>query len=120
MSIARPWTEGENYTALQWSPHLAAIFGFEYLAQDKCQPGRSATLSEAARPEKDTCFYVNGGLQWRSANAGAGTSRKYVAQLLDGVGVFVGQRRGATRCVSGVCRQFPSFEGGRLEITSRF
>ena len=48
------------------------------------------------------------------------TSKKYVAQIFDTVGLFVGQRRGAIRCVSGVCRKFPPFEGARIEITSRF
>jgi hypothetical protein len=113
------WTEGENYTALQWSPHFAAIFGYEYLVKEQCQPGRSATLGQGARAEKSVCHFVNGGLQWRSAGSGAGVGKAF-AQLFDTVGVFVGQRRAALRCVSGVCRQFPPFEGARLEITSRF
>jgi hypothetical protein len=121
VSFVKPWTEGENYTALQWSPHLSGAFGVEYLMKDQCQPPRSGTLSAPARAEKDTCFYVNGGVQWRSGSAGEERpSTKYVAKLFDAVGLFVGQRRGATRCVSGVCRQFPPFEGARLEITSRF
>ena len=120
VSFAKPWNEGENYTALQWSPHLSAIFGFEYFAKDQCLPARSATQTQPARAQGDFCSYFNGGLQWRSAGAGEGTPRKYVAQLFDGVGLFVGQRRGAVRCVSGVCRQFPPFEGARIEITSRF
>jgi hypothetical protein len=115
------WTEGENYTALQWSPHLSAIVGYEYLAKGKCEPARSATLSQPTRAEKDFCNYVSGGLQWRSGSTWADTPRaKYVAQLFDTVNVFVGQRRPATRCVSGVCRQFPAFEGARVEVTSRF
>lgn len=121
VSFAKPWNEGENYTALQWSPHFSGAFGFEYLAKEKCQPGLSNTLSSPARPERDTCYYVNGGVQWRAGTAGEDRpSTKYVAKLLNSVGVFVGQRRGATRCVSGVCRQFPPFEGARLEVTSRF
>jgi len=35
------------------------------------------------------------------------------------VSLFVGQRRGALRCVSGVCRVFPAFEGARLDLTLR-
>ena len=120
MSFAKPWTEGENYAALQWSPHVSAILGVEYFLREQCIPARSATLSQAMRPESDACFYVNGGLQWRSGSTWAETPKKYIAQLFDGVGLFVGQRRGAIRCVSGVCRQFPAFEGARLEITSRF
>ncbi len=121
VSFVKPWNEGENYTALQWSPHLSAIVGYEYLAKQGCQPARSATLTQAARTQQDFCNYVNGGLPWRAGTAGADRpATKYVAQLFDAVNVFVGQRRGATRCVSGVCRQFPPFEGARLEITSRF
>jgi hypothetical protein len=40
--------------------------------------------------------------------------------LFDTINVFVGQRRGAIRCVSGVCRLFPPFEGAKFELTSRF
>ena len=34
--------------------------------------------------------------------------------------LFVGQQRGGLRCVSGVCRVFPAFEGARAELTLRF
>jgi hypothetical protein len=33
--------------------------------------------------------------------------------------LFVGQRRGAQRCVAGVCRVLPPFEGARLDFTLR-
>jgi hypothetical protein len=99
-----PWYEGENYTALQWSPHISAIVGYEYLIEPD--------------PESDDVnvnHYVNGGVQWKS-----GSHEKVWQQLFDTVQVFVGQRRGAVRCVSGVCRQFPPFEGAKIEIVSRF
>ena len=35
-------------------------------------------------------------------------------------GLFLGQRRGALRCVGGVCRVYPPFEGARLDATLRF
>lgn len=98
------WYEGENYTALQWSPHISAIFGYEYLTRKGCDDEGS-----------EVCHYVSGGFQWKS-----GSSEKVWQQLIDTVTVFVGQRRGAVRCVSGVCRQFPPFEGAKLEIVSRF
>jgi hypothetical protein len=102
---SRPWNEGENYLALRWAPHYAFIFGYEYLGRRGCQPD----------PDIDVCHYVSGGFQYRSA------SRDHAwEQLLDTVSIFVGQRRGAIRCVSGVCRQFPPFEGAKLELTSRF
>ena len=113
------WTEGENYTALQWSPYLSLIVGYEYLIRDQCQPGRSATLSKSARQEKDVCHFVNGGVQWRAGSAEHGAA-KALGQIFNSVSLFVGQRRGALRCVSGVCRLFPPFEGARLEVTSRF
>lgn len=36
------------------------------------------------------------------------------------VTAFVGQRQGGLRCVSGICRVFPPFEGARLDATVRF
>ncbi len=104
-SFADAWWEGENYTAVQWAPHVAGIFGYEYTNREGCAPGLSGTM----------CHYFNGGVQWRSLS-----SKSVLHQLFDTVGVFVGQRRGAVRCVSGVCRLFPPFEGARLEIVSRF
>ena len=103
---ADSWNEGENYTALQWSPHFAFIFGYEYTARSGCERGDQ---------DVRLCHYVNGGLQWKSAS-----TETVIHQLLDTVQLFVGQRRGAVRCVSGVCRQFPPFEGAKIEITSRF
>lgn len=98
-----PWTEGENYTALQWAPHFSFIFGYEYLARTGC------------RTNVDLCHYLSGGVQWRS-----GSSERFVERLFDTVSVFVGQRRGGIRCVAGTCKPFPPFEGARLEIVSRF
>jgi hypothetical protein len=121
VSFAKPWNEGENYTALQWSPHLSAVFGYEYFAKDGCEPFRYQTLSSGARAQQNFCNYVSGGLQWRAGSTWADKPRtKYVAQLFDAVNLFVGQRRGAIRCVNGSCRQFQPFEGARLEVTSRF
>jgi len=113
------WTEGENYTALQWSPHLSAVFGYEYRAQEGCQTAYED--ERGSHPKVDFCHYFNGGVTWRS-NAGEEGSKaeRVLGQLFNTVSVFVGQRRGALRCVSGVCRQFPPFEGAKLEITSRF
>src|SRR5262249_4524083 len=111
---------GENYIALQWSPHFSAIFGQEYVIKaagvdDACQPAVPGTARRPAQPGKNVCTFVNGGLQWRSHGKGGGAGMP-----VDPVAVFVGQRRPALRCVSGVCRQFPPFEGAKLELTSRF
>ncbi len=99
------WIEGDNYIALQWSPHLAAIFGHEYTSVPGCEPGK----------DRELCHLFSGGLQWKS-----GSKRTTLAQIVDTAQLFVGQRRGGLRCVSGVCRTFPPFEGARLELVSRF
>ncbi len=100
------WNEGENYLALKWAPHFALIFGTEYLGRQGCQPD----------PEAGTCLFFSGGFQFKS-----GASKDTFAHMLfDTINVFVGQRRGAIRCVSGVCRLFPPFEGAKFELTSRF
>ena len=101
-----PWWEGENYLALQWAPRLSAAFGFEYTSRPGCS--RDAEIG-------DFCFYTSGGLLWRGA-----ASDGVLGQVFNSVALFVGQRRAAIRCVSGVCRQFPPFEGARLEVVSRF
>lgn len=102
---ADAWNEGENYLALKWAPRLAFIFGFEYLGRRGCDPD----------PDTGTCFYFSGGAQYKSP-----TKDNALEMLFDTVNLFVGQRRGAIRCVSGVCRQYPPFEGVKLELTSRF
>lgn len=99
------WMEGENYLALQWSPHLSAVLGHEYSSQPGCAPGRDDEL----------CHFINGGLQWKSTPA-----QGVLGQIVDTAQLFVGQRRGGLRCVSGVCRKFPPFEGARLELVSKF
>jgi hypothetical protein len=105
-NYAQPWDQGEHYLALQWSPHIAAIFGYEYTAPPQgCVPEKNDSR----------CHYFNGGLQWKS-----GSSQTVLAQLVDTVQVFVGQRRPGLRCVSGVCRFFPAFEGARVDLISRF
>lgn len=100
------WWEGENYLALQWAPRLSAAFGFEYTSQPAC----SRNLKDG-----ETCFFASGGLVWRGAQ-----SDGVWGQVFNAVNLFVGQRRAAIRCVSGVCRLFPPFEGARLELISRF
>ena len=109
------WSEGENYTALQWSPHLSATFGYEYLVKEGCQVAIPAVAGRPEQPQKDVCHFLNGGVQWRSQASGG-----VWGKIFDTVGLFIGQRRGALRCVNGVCRQFPPFEGAKLELTSRF
>lgn len=110
-TYARSWNEGENYTALHWSPHLSAVVGYEYSTRPNCQPA----FAEQDEYKVVVCHYVSGGFTYRS-----GRSDTALSQIFNTVNLFVGQRRGAIRCVSGVCRLFPPFEGARLELVSRF
>lgn len=96
--LPNPWNEGENLLALNWAPHFAFIFGYEY----------------QTRPGLPT-HYFNGALQFRAKNRD-----KWYGMVFDQVLLFVGQRRSALRCVGGVCRVFPAFEGARFELVSRF
>jgi hypothetical protein len=85
-----PWLSGITTTGLQLGPSWNVTVGLEY---DQ-NPAFPAT-------------YVSGQL-------------RYNVSPSNNVSLFVGQQRGGLRCVSGVCRMFPPFEGARLESTFRF
>ena len=86
-----PWTEGNAYVALKWTPYLVASVGYEW-----------TTLQSAAA----THHFFNGSLQWNVTTASS-------------IRVFVGGSRGGLKCISGVCRVFPPFSGARLELVLR-
>lgn len=86
-----PWTEGNAYVALKWTPYLVATLGYEW-----------TTLQSTSR----THHYFNGGLQWNFTTSSS-------------IRVFVGGTRGGLKCISGVCRVFPPFSGARLELVVR-
>ena len=85
-----PWMEGQHLTGFDWAPHFSAAFGVEY---------------DTNPQTPDT--YFNGQISYKFTED---TS----------VALFAGQRRGALRCVAGVCRVFPPFEGARLDAVARF
>ncbi len=84
------WNEGENYVALKIAPRWTLTQGFEY------------TTFSGAPPT-----YLNGSLEYRFTPS-------------DNVRLFVGQQRAGLRCISGVCKMFPAYEGARIELTLRF
>ncbi len=96
--LAEPWSEGENLLALNYNPKWSVVFGLEY----QTRPGFPTS-------------YFNGAVQYRSKAGDA-----WHEKVFDAVRLFVGQRRAALRCVGGVCRVFPAFEGARLELVSEF
>lgn len=85
-----PWVEGENYAAIKVAPKWIFSQGFEY-------------LTRLGFPT----YYVNGGMTYKFTKD-------------SNLKVLVGQQRGGLRCVNGVCRIFPAFEGARIELTVRF
>jgi hypothetical protein len=88
--IAAPWTELTQLVAIDWAPRLTVGAGFEYTGNPQFPP-----------------TYFNGLLG-------------YNVTASSNISVFAGQRRGGLRCVSGVCRQYPAFEGVRVDATFRF
>lgn len=86
----RPFSEGDELFGIDYAPHWSAALGFSYDTNPAVPP-----------------TYVNGQLGYRISSDSS-------------VSLFVGQRRGALRCVGGVCRVFPPFEGAALDLTLRF
>src|SRR5450755_665827 len=85
-----PWSEGDELFGFDYAPHWSMALGFSYDTNPAVPP-----------------TYVNGQVGYRVTSDSS-------------VSLFVGQRRGALRCVGGVCRVFPPFEGASLDVTLRF
>jgi len=92
---AHPWKEGENYLAVHWASKIIATFGYEY-------------TTRFANP----LSYFNGAVFYRLPRGWLpGDSN---------LRLFLGQQRGALRCVNGICKVFPDFTGARIELVLRF
>lgn len=98
------WWEGQHLTGFEWAPHLSFAFGVEYNSN---QLFAAASTPAPAEDLADLTLYFNGQVTYRVDSASS-------------LSLFVGQRRGSLRCVGGVCRVFPPFEGARLDATVRF
>ncbi len=85
-----PWLEGQHLTGVDWRNRLMVALGVEYDTNPQTPP-----------------TYLNAQLLYHFS------ARTHV-------GLFAGQQRGTLRCVSGVCRVFPPFEGGRLDLATQF
>ena len=87
-----PWEEGNIYVALKWAPRLIFALGYEFTTERKF--------------EHQQHDFGNGSITW---NITSSTS----------LVLFGGGRRPGLKCVSGVCRVFPAFQGARLEFVIR-
>jgi hypothetical protein len=85
-----PWLEGEEVLGLEWAEHSSLGLGAEYDTRPGV-PGSYFNVELSHRPTPE--------------------SR---------IALFAGQRRGAQRCVGGICRLYPPFEGARLDVSLRF
>ncbi|HXK18415.1 MAG TPA: DUF6029 family protein [Polyangiaceae bacterium] len=85
-----PWGEGEEVLGVEWADHSSLGLGAEYDTRPGV-PHRYFNIELAHRPTP--------------------SSR---------IALFAGQRRGALRCVGGICRLYPPFEGVRLDVAVRF
>jgi hypothetical protein len=85
-----PWSEGEEVLGVEWAEHSSLGLGAEYDTRPGV-PGSYFNVEVSHRPTP--------------------ASR---------VALFAGQRRGAQRCVGGICRLYPPFEGARLDVSVRF
>ena len=85
-----PWSEGEEVLGLEWAEHSSVGLGAEYDTRPGV-PHRYFNIELAHRPTPATR-----------------------------IALFAGQRRGALRCVGGICRLYPPFEGVRLDVALRF
>lgn len=87
---AEYWRQGEHYTALKIAPKWVISQGIEYTTQ-------------LGFPT----YYLSGQVLYRFTSE-------------SNLKVFVGQQRGGLKCVSGICKVFPAYEGARVELTLRF
>jgi hypothetical protein len=85
-----PWSEGDELVGLDVAPKLFFAAGFSYDTNPAVPP-----------------TYLNGQVGYHLSSDST-------------LSLFVGQRRGALRCVGGVCRVFPPFEGASLDAVVRF
>jgi hypothetical protein len=85
-----PWSEGEEVIGVEWAEHSSLGLGAEYDTRPGV-PHRYFNIELSHRPSPATR-----------------------------VALFAGQRRGALRCVGGICRLYPPFEGVRLDVALRF
>ncbi len=89
--LGHPWSWGYSYLSLKRSAWTVTL-GYEYTTQDPAE--------------------------WRSANPNAGVAWTISDHYT--VRAFGGGREAGLRCINGVCRVFPGFTGGSVELAARY
>jgi hypothetical protein len=107
------WNEGEWAVGVRWSPSLVVAAGWEYTT-DPANP--HPPCGEKVGEPRCTAYqgltrlnpgFFNGQVRWTFRQGSS-------------IRLFAGGQRGGLRCVSGVCRVFPPFQGVRAEAVLRF
>ncbi len=86
------WREGQLYVAIKSAPKLVVAGGYEF-----------TTLSTELANQH---HFFNGTVQWNITPA---TSLR----------LFLGGQRPGLKCISGLCRVFPAFNGAKVELVIR-
>ncbi len=87
-----PWMEGQAYLSLKRAGLFSVSLGYEYFTE----------APTVTRPQ-----YLNVNASWT------------VTQALT-LRAFAGGQRGGIKCVNGICRNYPAFDGVRLEVVARY
>ena len=90
-SVRERFREGTVQLGLRYHPFVTIAGGYDY-------------TTEPTQPKRDS---FSGSVQWDVTPSSS-------------VRLFAGASRGGLRCVSGVCRTFPPFEGVKVTATIRF
>jgi len=99
--LGERWREGETYLGVKYTSLRSVFFGHEYTTRE------SAVKPGAFLESDGVQHFLNVGVQNKFSD-------------LISLKVFAGQQRGALKCVSGVCRVFPPFEGAKAELVVRY
>ncbi len=89
--VGHPWSWGYSYLSLKRSAWTVTL-GYEYNTEDPAE--------------------------WRPENPNAGFS--WIISDHYTVRAFAGGREAGLRCINGICRNFPGFTGGSVELAARY
>jgi hypothetical protein len=104
------WHEGENVVALKYTSKRSVFIGHEFTTRSiNIRAGENGLFSGLGN--RNSSFLSSSSIQ-HFLNVGA--QIKFSDNVM--LRVLVGQQRGALKCVSGVCRLFPAFEGAKSEL----
>ena len=116
------------HSELDWLQALSADYSlhFQVFHEERIEPGYQRGSSFFGIDRKGL-----GGLTFEfgydTQNQAPGVANTFYAGFLSWepsealtIRTVVGTQRGGVKCISGVCRTFPEFAGGRLEVIGRF